>query len=204
MFFVLVFSGAAAVNANIQAVGLMSNMAILEVEGQRIVLRKGELKQGVKLIESNSKAALIEYNGKQVRLTLGLSVASSYAKPTNEEVRLYRETNGHYFAKIKINGKSIDALVDTGATTVAISSDVATKLGINYASGRRGKSSTAGGIVTSYSLRANHVQVGGIKKYGVMLSVIEGSFPEYPLLGMSFLNQISMSEENGVLTLTGQ
>lgn len=204
MSFALLMSSACIVNANIQAVGLMTNMAIIEVDGQRVTLRKGEVKQGVTLLESNSKEALVEYNGKRTRLSLGLSVASTYAKPATEEVRLYRENNGHYFARVKVNGKTIDALVDTGATNVAMSSDVAMKLGINYASGQKGQSSTAGGLVNSYSLRANHVQIGGIKKYGVMLTVIEGSFPEIPLLGMSFLNQMSMSEDGGVLTLTGK
>lgn len=204
MLFAGILISTQCVWANIQAVGLMPNMAILEVDGQRITLRSGQHKQGVKLISSNSKEAVIEYNGKKISLALGLSVASSYAEPVSEEVRLYRQNNGHYFAKIKINGKAINALVDTGATTVAISSAMATTLGINYASGKKGRSSTAGGIVNSYNLKANHIQLGGIKKYGVTLSVIEGNFPEIPLLGMSFLNQVSMKEERGVLTLTEQ
>jgi aspartyl protease family protein len=187
---------------NIQAVGLMQNMAILEVDGQRIVIRKGETKQGVKLIKSDSNQAQVEYKGKKLDLTLGLSVASSYTAPVSEQVRLYRANNGHYFTQVKINGKTVDTLVDTGATTVALSSDLARRLGINYAKGRKGQSSTAGGMVTSYHLRADHIQIGGIKKYGVPLSVIEGSFPEIPLLGMSFLNQLSLNEDNGVLTLT--
>jgi aspartyl protease family protein len=191
-----------AVLADMQAVGLMQGMAILEVEGQRVVIRNGQTKQGVTLISSDSKEAVVKYKGKQVALQLGLSVTSQYAEPVVESVRLYRADNGHYFTRAKINGKTIDTLVDTGATTVAMSSDVAAQLGIKYASGRKGTSSTAGGIVTSYSLRSNHIQVGSIKKYSVPITVIEGSFPEITLLGMSFLNRVGMSEESGVLTLS--
>ena len=46
--------------------------------------------------------------------------------------------------------------------------------------------------------------MGGIKKYGVPISVVEGSFPEIPLLGMSFLNRLTMNEKDGVLTLTNK
>jgi aspartyl protease family protein len=188
--------------ASIQAVGLMQNMAIIEVDGQRIVIRKGETKQGVKLVDSNSNQAQIEYNGKKLTLKLGSSIASSYTPPKTESVRLYRADNGHYFTQVKINGRTMNTLVDTGATTVAISSDLAKYLGINYVKGQKGKSSTASGIVTSYLLRANHIQIGTIKKYNVPLSVIVGSFPDIPLLGMSFLNQFGLNENNGVLTLT--
>lgn len=188
--------------AGVQAVGLMQGMAILEVDGERVVIRKGETKQGVKLVDSNSNQAQIEYNGKVLLLQLGSSIASSYTPPKTESVRLYRAENGHYFTQVKINGRTVNTLVDTGATTVAISSDVAKYLGINYAKGQKGKSSTANGIVTSYFLRANHIQIGSIKKYNVPLSVIEGSFPDIPLLGMSFLNQFGLNEDNGVLTLT--
>lgn len=204
MALIIFYGLSISAKADIQAVGLMPNMAILEVNGERVVIRKGQTKNGVTLIRADSKQATIDYKGKQSTLELGLSVVSSYAEPVKEEVRLYRAENGHYFTRVKINGKEINTLVDTGATTVAISSDVAKSLGINYASGRKGKSSTAGGIVTSYQLRVNQVQLGGIKKYGVPISVIEGSFPSIPLLGMSFLNQLSMKEESGVLTLTNK
>ena len=194
----------AQVQADMQAVGLMQGMAILEVDGQRVVIRNGQTKQGVTLITADSKEAIVKYKGKQLTLQLGLSVTSNYAEPVAEKVRLYRADNGHYFTRIKINGRTINTLVDTGATKVAMSSDVAKSLGINYASGRKGKSSTAGGLVTSYSLTADHIQMGGIKKYGVPISVVEGSFPEIPLLGMSFLNRLTMNEKDGVLTLTNK
>lgn len=193
--------GSLPVNADLQAVGLMKGMAILELNGQRLTLRKGESKQGVKLIESNSKQALVNYNGTEMTLSLGVSVASGYSAPIQDTVKLYRESNGHYFTQVKINGKAVNALVDTGATTIALSSKLAKQLGINYASGRKGKSSTAGGVVDSYLLRVDKVEVGAITKYGVKVSVIEGDFPDITLLGMSFLNLLSMKEDGGVLTL---
>lgn len=188
--------------ADVQAVGLMSGMAILEVDGQRVILKTGQIKQGVKLISVDSRQATIEYQGKQRSLSLSTSVAGGYSAPTKQVVRIPKGDRGHFFANARINGRMVKMLLDTGASHVAMSSDTARSLGIQYATGTRGRSSTAGGIVESFTLRLNEIQIGGIKKFNVLLSVIEGSHPSIPLLGMSFLNQVNMTEENGMMVLT--
>ena len=187
---------------DIQAVGLMNGMAIIEYNGERLVLRNGQEKSGVKLIESNNSEAVVLFNGRREVLQLGLSVTSGYKAPTQEVVRLSRAENGHYFTDIKINGKTVPSLVDTGATNLAISGSLARKIGLNYAGGQKSRSSTAAGIVPTYVIKADKVQLGGITKYNVTVNVLEGDFPEVPLLGMSFLNQVKMREENGMLVLT--
>lgn len=188
--------------SDIQAVGLMNGMAIVEYNGQRLVLREGVEQAGVKLISADSQEAVVLINGRKEVLKLGISVASGYKGPSQEVVRLSRAQNGHYFTEIKINGKTVPSLVDTGATNLAISGALAKKIGLNFADGKKSRSSTAAGIVRSYVIRANKVQLGGITKYNVPVNVLEGDFPEIPLLGMSFLNQLQMREENGMLILT--
>lgn len=188
--------------ADLQAVGLMNGMAIIEYNGQRLVLRDGQEMSGVKLLKADSAEAIVIVNGREETLQLGISVASGYKAPSKEVVRLSRAENGHYFTEIKINGKTVPSLVDTGATNLAISGKLAKQIGLNYASGQRSRSSTAAGIVRSFVLKADKVQLGGIVKYNVTVNVLEGDFPEIPLLGMSFLNQVSMREENGMLVLS--
>ena len=46
-------------------------------------------------------------------------------------VRLKPDERGHYVAEFRMNGKSVTALVDTGASMVAINKTTARKLGIN-------------------------------------------------------------------------
>jgi aspartyl protease family protein len=198
--FVFLFS--AQLQANIVAVGLMQGMAILEVEGKRVTLKVGQTRSGVTLIESDSRQALIKYQGKQEVLLLGASIVSSYTQAKRGVVRLGRGENGHYFTSARINGHKVKMLVDTGASHIALSGQMAKRMGINYASGQKGKSSTAGGIVTSYTLKLDQVQVGSIKRYSVLASVIEGVYPSTPLLGMSFLNQIKIHEDQRMLILT--
>jgi len=188
--------------SDLQAVGLMNGMAIVEYNGQRLVLREGVEQSGIELLSADSQEAVVLINGRKEVLKLGISVASGYKGPSQEVVRLSRAQNGHYFTEIKINGKTVPSLVDTGATNLAISGTLAKKIGLNFANGKKSRSSTAAGIVRSYVIRANKVQLGGITKYNVPVNVLEGDFPEIPLLGMSFLNQLQMREENGMLILT--
>lgn len=188
--------------AQVQAVGLMPGMAILEIDGKRVTIKKGQSRAGVKLISANSKEAIIIVNGKEEILELGASVVGEYAQASKTIVRLPKGEGGHYFTTARINGHSVKMLVDTGATYIALSSSTAKKLGINYKEGIKGRSSTAGGIVNSYKLKLDHIQIGGIKRYNVLAGIIEGAFPSIPLLGMSFLNQVKIHEEQGMLVLT--
>ena len=180
----------------------MNGMAILEHNGQRLVLRDGQEKSGVKLIRADNNEAIVLIDGREEVLQLGISVASGYKEPSKEVVRLSRTDNGHYIANIKINGHVVKSLVDTGATTISINSNVAKRMGLNYASGRKAKSSTAAGVVEGYVLESNKVQLGGITRYNVPVTVHKGDFPSIALLGMSFLNKVSMREENGMLILS--
>lgn len=188
--------------ADVLAVGLMKNMAILEVQGEKVVLKTGQTKSGVKLLSANSKEAVIIYNDQQQVLGLGTSLASQYSAPIVKSVRISRGLRGQYYTQVRVNGRSVNMLVDTGASSVAMSSKTAKSLGINYRDGKKVRSATASGIVPSYSFRLDSVQIGGIKRYGVRASVIEGNHPTEPLLGMSFLNSLKISEEEGMMVLT--
>ena len=188
--------------ANIVAVGLMPGMAILEKDGQRLVIKAGEEKQGITLIRSDSEQCLIEINGRRQTLLLGASLASGYTVTKGQEVRLQQDFGGHYYARVKLNGRTVRMLVDTGATTVALSGNMARQLGIAYANGQRMRSATAGGIVNSFLVRVNEMNLEGITRYNVPVSVIEGSHPDIPLLGMSFLGQLKIQQDNGELVIS--
>lgn len=187
--------------ANVKAVGLMSNMAILEKDGQRLVIRAGEEKSGIKLVSSNSRECVIEIHGKRQTLALGASLASGYSVTEGKEVKLSQDFSGHYYTDVLVNGRSVKMLVDTGATNVAMSSNTARQLGIAYANGRRTRSATASGIVNSFVVHVNEISLQGITKYNVAVNIIEGSHPNIPLLGMSFLGNLKINQDNGYMTL---
>ena len=92
--------------------------------------------------------------------------------------------------------------MDTGATSIAMNSQVAARLGIDYKrTGKQGVSQTASGLVRMYGVKLAKVQVGEITMHNVDAGIIEGNFPTETLLGMSFLGQLDMKREGEKLEL---
>lgn len=192
-----------ALAVQVKAVGLMTDRAILEIDGQSKMLRVGESGPGgVKLISADSKQAVVLIDGKKRTLNLGSSLASGYRAPQAQKVTLLRDQTGHYFASISINGQSpMQMLVDTGATTLALSGRDASRLGISYINNKTHRTGTASGVSLAYEVVLDRVRIGDIELHNVQASVLEGDFPTIPLLGMSFLRQLRMHEEAGALVL---
>jgi len=190
---------------DISLFALFKDKAILKIDGARRVLAAGEVSpEGVKLVSADPETneAVVEIGGKPQTLHLGV-VISAFQSAARESVTLYAGSGGHFFADGAINGQPVRFLVDTGATTVALSSRDATRLGIDFKRfGARGFSQTASGIAKMYGLRLKQVSIGNVTLYDVEAGIIEGNFPTEPLLGMSFLSSFEMKREGDRLELT--
>lgn len=205
LWLALAASPAAGQGPEIRLHALFENKAILVIDGERRVLAAGETSpEGVRLLATDTAAeeASIEVGGRRETLALGV-VAASFAPAERPSVTLWAGTGGHFYADGAINGRGVRFLVDTGATTIAISGDEARRLGIDFrASGQPGYANTAGGVVRAWSVTLNRVEVGPIVLYNVPAGVIEGPFPREALLGMSFLGRLDMKREGSRLELT--
>lgn len=193
-----------AVEVNV--VGLFNDKAVVEIDGGRArVLSAGtRTAEGVKLISADSDGAVFEIDGKRRTLQMGQSVSSSYASGKKPTVTLVADSRGHFVTMGSINGASTQFLVDTGATSVAMSAAEARRLGIQYLGGQQGHTSTAGGIVSAYKITLNSVTVGNITLNQVDCVVLEGPGMAITLLGMSFLNRVEMKREGSTMTLVKQ
>lgn len=184
---------------------LFKDKAIVVIDGTRRVLAVGSSSpEGVRLIETDTRAerAEIEVAGVRQTLTLGV-VLGSFAPTERGGMTLYAEPDGHFHADGTINGLAVRFLVDTGATTIALSGAEASRLGIDYRKrGQAGYASTAGGVVRMYAIKLDAVQVGPITLYNVDAGVLEGNFPREALLGMSFLSRLDMKRDGERLELT--
>jgi len=96
---------------------------------------------------------------------------------------------------------SLPFLVDTGATTVVLSSVDARRAGVNYLLGTRALTQTANGVVPVYGVKLDSLRIGDITLTNVDASVIEGDKLPVALLGMSFLNRMEMRRDCTTLTL---
>jgi aspartyl protease family protein len=100
-----------------------------------------------------------------------------------------------------VNGVSLRFIVDTGATSVVLSSGDARAAGINYLSGARTQTQTANGVIPVYAIKLDTLRVGDIVVNNVDAIVIEGGKLPMALLGMSFLNRMEMKRDGQTMTL---
>lgn len=201
--FIFCFSLNVFAEPNVSVVGLFSGKAVVNIDGKRVVLKQGKSgPKGIKLISATSTEAVIEINGKARKFGLTRDYSSQYSAPKRVKVNLNRSSDGHYYAYGAINGVPTKFLVDTGATSVAMNSKVAKAAGVNYiADGIPINTATASDVIKTFRVTLQSVSIDGIKINNVTAGVHEGSMPDITLLGMSFLRNVKMTEEGGVLTL---
>ncbi|MEP3279483.1 MAG: TIGR02281 family clan AA aspartic protease [Stappiaceae bacterium] len=128
------------------------------------------------------------------------------AKVSNErgrKVRLKGDRRGHYLTEARINNRSMQVMVDTGASMVAIPEEDARRFGF---SGDRskftGKAHTANGVARVAPITLDEVRIGNIRVRNVRAAVIERGRLDVTLLGMTFLNRLdSVSIEDNTLVM---
>jgi aspartyl protease family protein len=118
---------------------------------------------------------------------------------TNGEVVLQRNRDGHYVADGEINGHKVTFMVDTGATSVALSSRLARVIDVKR--GAAIQVDTANGLALGYQTRLNTVRLGDIVVHEVSAVFSDGMMDDTVLLGMSFLKHVEFSQRANQLTL---
>lgn len=198
----LSFVSQIAVATDIMVLGLFKNKAIVNIDGKQRTLKVGKKSpEGVVLIWADSDSAILEVEGKEQNFKLGRHVSSSFKQKKMAEAKII-PVNGMYSTVGFINGHQVDFLVDTGATWIAMNANQARILGINFRyTGKRGRVSTANGIVPVFRVTLDKVRVGEIELTNVAAGVLEGNSPREVLLGNSFLNRVEMQRQGQVMLL---
>lgn len=197
MFGLPALAHAVAVNV----VGLFPGKAIVIVDGGKPrTLAVGDAVGGVKLISATSDQAVFDIDGKRRTLGMGQAANVAGASSNRPTVTLMADGAGHYVTQGSINGMPVRLIVDTGATMVSMGMSDAKRLGLQYAKGERGLSTTANGTVAVYKIKLDTVKVGGIVMNQVDGLVQESDMP-FVLLGMSFLNRLELKQDGPQLTM---
>jgi aspartyl protease family protein len=117
-------------------------------------------------------------------------------------VRLEGDRNGHFHVDARVDGRSVEFVVDTGASKVVLRESAAARLGIfPRPSEYTGRSSTANGVAKYAPVRLNRVEVDGIMVYDVDAAVMPDSALNVNLLGMTFLSRVKFAHDRGRLVL---
>ncbi|MCA0899511.1 retropepsin-like aspartic protease family protein [Microbulbifer agarilyticus] len=181
---------------------IFGTSAMFEVNGKQRLLKSGKTSpEGVTLVSVTSEHALVRIDGREQKLTLAAPVAANYAKAQRAEVRLNPDSRGHYSTTAWINGRRVNVMVDTGATSIAFNYPTAKSLGLDLSRARPMTVSTASGVEKAYRLQLASVTIGGITVHNVEATVLGSDFPSVTLLGNSFLSRVDMQQQDGLLLL---
>ena len=197
-------SAAGAAIQDIHVVALFRDRAIVMIDGKQHLLRTGDSSPGgVKLLSADSDTAVFEYRGHKLERQLDGRVRAAVTPSQGaDDVRIFRDTGGMFKTVGSINGLPVRFLVDTGASSLAMNSAQARRLGIDFhVQGEPTYVSTASDVTKAYRLKLDVVKVGSIQLRNVTAVVMDGPQPREVLLGMSFLGQLEMINKGDQLLL---
>lgn len=107
-----------------------------------------------------------------------------------QEIILDRRDDGHFYTEAMVEGTPVQFLIDTGASTIALTGSDAEAIGIDWnaddvAPVARG----AGGMVHGVRVTLNEVRIGDFEARNIDAAIIPEGLP-VSLLGQSFLKQV--------------
>jgi len=208
--FLRVLAGVAALWAapwasatDVAVAGLFPGKALLVIDGGRpILVAPGRTVNGVKVVAVRGEIVEVEVDGQRQHLRLGQHVVRSGGEAGEANVvKLKADGRGHFVTLGSVNGSAVRFLVDTGATMIAMGRSDAERARIDYLkNGRPSASMTANGIVRTWVVKLNSVQIAGVTLHNVDAAIHDSELP-LALLGMSFLNRMEMQRDGDTLTL---
>ncbi len=185
--------------------GMLGSKALLVVNGSAPKsVAPGEVHQGVKVISTSGDQAVVEQSGKRVTLHVGDSpVSTGGAGPSagrGTRITLNESSGGHFMTAGQINGRAVQFMVDTGATTIAMSVLDADRAGLPYKAGQPVQMNTANGVAQGWRIKLSTVRIGDVEVFDVDAVVTPQAMP-FLLLGNSFLSRFQMRREGTLMTL---
>jgi aspartyl protease family protein len=189
---------------DIHVVALFKDRVMVMIDGKQRLLRSGDSSpEGVRLVSADSVGAVFEYQGRTLERRLDGRVHAAVDSPQGrDDVLIFRDRRGMFKTVGSINGLPVGFLVDTGASSVAMNSTQARRLGIDFrVQGEPTYVTTASDVTRAYQLKLDVVKVGAIQLRNVTAVVLDGAQPAEVLLGMSFLGRVAMINESDKLIL---
>jgi aspartyl protease family protein len=183
--------------------GVLGSKALVVINGAPPkMLAAGETHAGVKLISVSGDQASLEIGGKRVNLRVGdapVSQGGGAGAGGGNKIVLPMGSGGHFMANGTINGRAVQFMVDTGATSVAIGTSDAQRMGIDYEKGQRINMGTANGVAQGWRVKLNSVRVGDVEVFDV--DAVVGPNMPFALLGNSFLSRFTMNRSSDTMVL---
>lgn len=148
-------------------------------------------------------AAPVAEAPKQVAVVAPAAPAASSEPMLGRKVLVRSDPRGHFVAQFKLNGRNMEAMVDTGATVIALNRSTARRIGIALeAADFKYEVRTANGAVKAAAAVLDRVQIGRISLDNVEAMVLEDKALDGVLVGMSFLKRLQKFQiQDGALVM---
>jgi len=192
---------------DVVVMAIFGDVVILKVDGEKHKLKVGEqTSEGITLLEADSDTVVLKINNKKSTHKLGSHASFGNAgsdKPKGKKNPIAKiwPRNDMYITQGSINNFSVQFMVDTGATWIAMSEAMAKRLGIDYYRGKKGMAGTANGASPYYEVNLDRVKVGDIELLNVSAAVMSGYRSHQVLLGNSFLKRCELTRTKRVMIL---
>lgn len=106
-----------------------------------------------------------------------------------QTTRISRAADGHYWVDAQINGVTRRMLVDSGATTTAVSAATAVAAGVGVDRSSARIIETANGAIVANTARIERLTIGSIETRDLPV-IVATEMGEMDLLGMNFLTRL--------------
>lgn len=197
----LMAAGLPAHAQNVALAGILGGKALLVVDGSAPRgVAPGESHMGVRVVSVGREDVVLEVGGMRRSMQLGESPVSIGGSAAGQRLVLKADARGHFINSGFINGRVMQYMVDTGATTVAIGRPDALRMGLKFEQGQPVMMSTANGTAQGWRMQLESVRVGDMELRGVDAIVTAEPMP-YVLLGNSFLREFQMSRAGDEMVL---
>jgi len=187
--------------AEINLIGILGSKALVQENGSAQLLAVGQKIGNARLLAISSDAAQFDIDGRRITLTLDNRTIKTAPPTASSRLTLNAGEDGHYHAHLRINQLPLLGIIDTGATTLALSSIHARMAGIDPSQGQAGRGHTAQGWVETRKVRIPRVTLGNFTLHDVDAVIVEGEFPLKPLIGMNVLQRFTLLREAEQLVL---
>lgn len=125
-----------------------------------------------------------------------VDISGQQADASGHVLRIPMRSDGHFWAVGAVNGQRVDFLIDSGATTTALSASAARMAGIDATTSLQTPVDTANGTIMASPIRIGELAVGPIRQTDARATVSDAS-GDLNLLGMSFLSELKSWKVEG-------
>jgi aspartyl protease family protein len=168
--------------------------------GPPVTIEVGETIEGVRLLGTEADGAVLRIDGLTKTLPLVAHRPEGGDAQRGGGVTLSADARGHFVTRGTVNGRSVEFLVDTGATLTTLSRDDAERIGLDFEDGKPIRAMTANGAVQGWRVSLDSVRVGDATVGDVDAMVIDTDLG-VGLLGMSFLDRFDIVRQGSTLVL---